>query len=216
MTGEELIQEVRDIIDEPSTAVVSDSDIVRKANLALKQLKSFVVSSGSGWYDKDTTIATSSGTSEYSLPTDFSQLRAFKIQTDFSFSPTIYYVPQSIVLKPFSFTTGYSESTQGMPTMYQIRKDVVKFYPIPDTEYAIYLYYVRKPTEIDADDLTLDIDIPYEATPLLVLSTAINVAIEAGYDTTELQFAYKHAERMTHASIQDRNSGGILRYKRRF
>lgn len=165
-----LIADIRERTDyilgkgaDPEAGFLKDSWIKREIRRAVLRLWDFLYHVyGADFWHTSTTLTTTAGTREVSLPADFWRLKRI------SYQPTgaVDDVPLSRInmeterLRSISIPWGYgldigyylNIKPQGMANQYSLT-DVSKigFDPIPDAAYTLNLNYVPAPAEIDVD-----------------------------------------------------------------
>lgn len=87
-----------------------------------------------------TTVTTVSGTSVYSLPTDFARLES------------LVYTANASPLHPVSFQwLDTYTSASGTPSLYALDDLGINLYPTPDAVYSLKLRYQKDPADMSAD-----------------------------------------------------------------
>jgi len=97
-----------------------------------------------------------SGTAEYTLPADFLYAQEIKYKN----SDGNWNMLQQITFRQLDLSDADWEGTNGTPSHYYIRRNVIGLYPNPDTSRtaALRIDYVERP-----DDLAGDTSYPYNA-----------------------------------------------------
>lgn len=92
------------------------------------------------WLEKQTTgLVTIAGTQQYSLPTDFAEMKRVRLVVAQRFIDVDYVEDRQIV------------GSSARPTKYTIAASSLRFSPIPDAVYNYTLIYKAVPTEMVAD-----------------------------------------------------------------
>lgn len=134
MTLGELIQIVRDdLAEQDTTGYFTDPMIIRRLNRAQKE---FV--RRTKCLQTVTTFDITSGTQEYTLPSDF--LDVIKVQLHFDGSP--------YVVRPVAFQHMSPYDGQFAPFSYYVRGNHIGFYPVPATSDTCTLFYVQTPSDM--------------------------------------------------------------------
>lgn len=140
LTVDDLIQIVRDDIDEANLSDVENSEILKKLNRAQRQAVNKVVTDYDEMFLATTTVTLTAGTAEYDMPSDIYGQRLEKVQ-------------QIIDDRPYRVdrvTYRQSDDFERLSTSTRLRRYAIKhnkyvLYPTPSSNLTIRLWYMRNP-----------------------------------------------------------------------
>jgi hypothetical protein len=151
MTGNEMIDLVKDLINEEKEKVFPPERILRGLNLAKDMLVAFIHNLPGEWFMTDCTITTTSGTSKYQLPNGTLYAAATKCNGTVDFI-----VVNERVVWPCTdgeFKNFFNSSTStwsSSPSSFHIYGDYLYTKYKPDAAVAMTLYYPFNPDTIVA------------------------------------------------------------------
>ncbi len=177
MTGSDIATIVRSLLDEPSSELITDTDILNYLNLVLLDNAALVIKSGNPYYLKEEEITYNNG---YFLPSDFWILEDVFYKTSFG-----DYIAMFEMDTPY-----YTASGSGIASKY----NRVPRYWLVGTEIKIdpafnnvtlKVRYHRKPDTLSS--LSDTIDIPDDIKEVLTYDVAILGAVKGEYSITQLE-----------------------------
>lgn len=179
-TAEELIQRVRDIVDEANDSDVTDAVILRAMNRAQQELVREISRTYKSHYMHDQVFTTAD------LTTDSSGISAVLAIPTGSFAYAINYVDVKqggswfpVQQVPFSFTQGLdSTSSVGLPSQYSVRGRHIHLYPAPQSGTSIRLrFQFRAPKIITSQGRITGFNSTTETVTLDALGTGLTTSV---------------------------------------
>ena len=188
----ELRTRSRQLADMVDNEFVSDSELNNYINFAIAELHDLLVAAyGSDYFLSSTTGTTTSGTQDYSLPSDFYKLRGVDVKINNS---------DWFNVKPFNFNerNRFDDSTSwtylGLSNLrYRIMGSNLKFTPTPDNAQQYRIWYVPVATKLSDDADTLDDVNQYS--DYIIVSAALKMAHKQEMDTSSLAAERARLER---------------------
>lgn len=128
-----------------------------------------------------TTITTASGTSTYSIPTDFVRMNGV---VDQSYPLELRYVedPDDLLVR------NENSANTGRPTEYSLTEDGLLLSPEPDAVYSLTMNYYSRPTDMDDDGDISTLPADYHD---VMVSYALSRAYRSEDDMQMSQFMYQ-------------------------
>ena len=144
------------------------------------------------WLEKQSTgLATVAGTQQYSLPTDFAEMKRVRLVIAQRFIDMDYVEDRQIA------------GSSGRPTKYTIAANALRFSEIPDSAYNYTLIYKAIPTEMFAD---ADTNVFITNAPEALLKAICAEAMRAVVDEARCQaFNMEYLGAVAHANRQEWN-----------
>ena len=144
------------------------------------------------WLEKQTTgLVTVAGTQQYSLPTDFAEMKRVRLVIAQRFIDMDYVEDKRIA------------GSSGRPTKYTIAANALRFSEIPDAAYNYTLIYKAIPTEMVADT---DTNVFMTYAPEALLKAICAEAMRGAVDEARCQaFNMEYLVAVAHANRQEWN-----------
>ena len=144
------------------------------------------------WLEKQTTgLVTVAGTQQYSLPTDFAEMKRVRLVIAQRFIEMDYVEDKQIM------------GSSGRPTKYTIAASTIRFSEIPDSAYNYTLIYKAIPTEMVAD---ADTNVFITNAPEALLKAICTEAMRTTLDEQRFQsYNMEYQNAIAHQNRQEWN-----------
>lgn len=204
ITLSEIRTQARQMSDMENNDFVGDNELNNYINFAIADLHDILVECyGEDYFLNSTTAATVSGTSDYTLPSDFYKLRGVDVQLNGSDYASI---------RPFNFNERNKYEDFGSWTVsglsnirYRVMGSNIKFSPVPDSAINYKLWYVPVATKLTSDSDTLDDVNQYS--DFVIISAAIKMMLKEESDASTLIGERERIAKKINEAAKNRDAG---------
>lgn len=195
-----LISDIRRTADMENTSFVTDTEIVRYINLAYQWAYMKLGESYEDWNLTAYHFATTAGTREYSVPSDFIRLRKLMYVRDYGTSSEREYPLKRNNWSSTDSTPSYSS----VPNRFMLRGSKIRLYPNVNGVHDYYLYYLAAPATLTAASTSVEMQFGMDR--FIAYDAALRCLIKEKSDTSEVMAERNNAFNDLLSSIDNRDS----------
>ena len=175
----DLIAEAKAISDMEDTDFVTATNWIDFINAAYREAYNALAKSYEDWNLSSSDITTSSGTREYSVPSDFIRLRKVMYVKDYGLSTEREYPIKRVNW----METDGSPLIERIPRRYALRGSVIRFFAIPQAVHYYRVYYQAAPTTLSAASTSVEFEFGMDR--FIVWDAAVRALVKEKTDSSE-------------------------------
>ena len=192
---DDIVDEIQRKADMENTAFASDAKVIAALNFAWRDLYADLVSQYQRFFVTTDTVTLVSGTSEYSLPSDFWLMEGISLVDD----------TRTFTLRPWPFNhRNYLNGRTDRPRYYVLYGQTVRYIATPDAAYTGTMHYVPVAPTLAAAGTFVD---PNGYSNYLLYAVAADFKAREESDTTFLERRAAEARRRIVDTFNNMNAG---------